>query len=220
MARSTPQSALRYPLTILLGTDAHVRLLRELALHGGLLSSPMLATRSGLARASVWSALGTLEAMGAIRSEGAGRARLYRVNDGHPLTKSLQALFEDEALRYSKIRSAVADAVAKVLPDAIAAWIYGSVARGEDGPASDLDIAVVLLSETHPDALDDIREALTGAGDRLGFRPSLVRIAPEDVARLSTSGDPWWRAIESDATTVLGARPDELAARVRQTVAA
>ncbi|MDP3896930.1 MAG: nucleotidyltransferase domain-containing protein, partial [Mesorhizobium sp.] len=208
MARSTPQSALRYPLTIILGADANVRLLRELALHGGLLSSPMLATRSGLARASVWSALGTLEAIGIVRSEGTGKARLYRINDRHPLAASLHALFEDEARRYSSIRAAVADAVAKVRPDAIAVWIYGSVARGEDGPTSDLDIAVILSSEALRDTLDDIRDALRAAGENLGFNPSVVGLAPEDAARLSNSGDPWWKAVDSDASTVLGARPD------------
>ncbi|UVK49234.1 helix-turn-helix domain-containing protein (plasmid) [Mesorhizobium sp. AR07] len=76
MARSTSQSALRYPLIIILGTDENVRLLRELSRHGGLLSSPLLADRSGLARASVWSALGTLEGIGIVSSEGTGRVCL------------------------------------------------------------------------------------------------------------------------------------------------
>ena len=49
MARSSPQSAQRYPLTTILGTDATVRLLRELARHGGQLSAPDLMRRSGLA---------------------------------------------------------------------------------------------------------------------------------------------------------------------------
>ncbi|WP_181176922.1 winged helix-turn-helix domain-containing protein [Mesorhizobium sp. B2-6-4] len=134
MARSTAQSALRYPLTIILGTDANVRLLRELSGHGGLLSSPLLADRSGLARASVWSALGTLEGIGIVSSEGTGRTRLYRFNDKHPLAATLEALFEQEALRHSNIRDVIADVVSAVRPNVLAAWIYGSVASGEDRP--------------------------------------------------------------------------------------
>ncbi|GLR45600.1 hypothetical protein GCM10007880_61180 [Mesorhizobium amorphae] len=212
MARSTAQSALRYPLTIILGTDANVRLLRELSRHGGLLSSPLLADRSGLARASVWSALGTLEGIGIVSSEGTGRARLYRFNDRHPLAAALEALFEQEGLRYSHIRDVIADVVSAVRPNVLAAWIYGSVARGEDRPDSDLDIAVVSSTEKLESALQEIREALRSHGEALGFNPSVVGLTPEDVARLSSTGDPWWKGVEADAFAVFGSRPDELAA--------
>jgi DNA-binding IclR family transcriptional regulator len=53
MARANHQSAQRYPLTSILGTDAGVRLARELARHGGELSAPDLVRRTGLAKASV-----------------------------------------------------------------------------------------------------------------------------------------------------------------------
>ncbi len=216
MARSSPQSALRYPLTIILGTDANVRLLRELSRHGGLLSSPLLADRSALARASVWSALGILERIGVVCSEGTGRARLYRFNDSHPLATSLEALFDQEALRYSHIRAAITDTVSAVRPNVLAAWIYGSVARGEDRPDSDLDIAVVSSSQTLEKAVEEIREALATHGGQLGFNPSVVGLAPEDVARLSNTRDPWWQSVEVDALTVFGPRPDELAATTLQ----
>lgn len=220
MARSSAQSALRYPLTIILGTDANVRVLRELSRHGGLLSSPLLADRSGLARASVWSALRTLEGIGIVSSEGMGRARLYRFNNSHPLATSLEALFEQEALRYSNIRAIVADAVFAVRPNVLAAWIYGSVARGEDRPDSDLDIAVVSSSEKLESALQAIRETLVTYGEELGFNPSVVGLTPEDVARLSSLGDPWWKGVEADALAVFGSRPDELATKTRQKASA
>ncbi|MER9046406.1 nucleotidyltransferase domain-containing protein [Mesorhizobium sp. M0142] len=216
MARSTAQSALRYPLTIMLGTEASVRLLRELSRHGGLLSSPLLATRSGLARASVWSALATLEGIGIVSSEGTGRARLYRLNGRHPLATSLEALFEQEALRYSNIRAVITEAVSAVRPKVLAAWIYGSVARGEDRPDSDLDIAVVTPSEKLDSALQEIREALVTQGQKLGFNPSVVGLTPEDVARLSSTRDPWWGGVEANALLVLGSRPDELATKTRR----
>jgi predicted nucleotidyltransferase len=220
MARSSAQSALRYPLTIILGTDANVRLLRELSRHGGLLSSPLLADRSGLARASVWSALGTLEGIGIVSSEGTGRVRLYRFNNSHPLATSLEALFEQEALRYSNIRSAIADAVSAVRPNVLAAWIYGSVARGEDRPNSDIDIAVVSSSEKLDGSLQEIREALVAPAEELGFNPSVVGLAPGDVARPSSAGDPWWKGVEADALTVFGLSPDELTTKIRQKASA
>lgn len=220
MARSTAQSALRYPVTIILGTDANVRLLRELSLHGGLLSSPLLADRSGLARASVWSALGTLEGIGIVSSEGTGRTRLYRFNDKHPLATALEALFEQEGLGYSNIIAVIADVVSAVRPNVLAAWIYGSVARGDDRPDSDLDIAVVSSSEKLESALQEIREGLRSHGEALGFNPSVVGLTPEDMARLSSTGDPWWKGVEADAFAVFGSRPDELATKPRQKASA
>lgn len=216
MARSSPQSALRYPLTIMLGTDANVRVLRELSQHGGLLSSPSLASQSGLSRASAWVALASLEGIGIVSSKGTGKARLYQFNYNHPLATSLAAVFEEEAVRYSNIRTAIAEAASSIHPKAVAVWIYGSVARGEDGPDSDLDLAVVSLAENLESALKEIREALVAKAEKFGFNPSVVGLAPEDVARLSKTADPWWKSVEVDAFVVSGLRPDELATEIRK----
>ncbi|WP_281004950.1 nucleotidyltransferase domain-containing protein [Mesorhizobium kowhaii] len=97
--------------------------------------------------------------------------------------------------------------------------MYGSVARGEDHPASDLDIAVVSSSEELESALQQIREALRIHGEELGFNPSVAGLTPEDVARLSSTGDPWWKGVKADALAVFGSRPDELAAKTRQKAA-
>lgn len=105
----------------------------------------------------------------------------------------------ERALRYSNIRAIVADAVFAVRPNVLAAWIYGSVARGEDRPDSDLDIAVVSSPEKLESALQEIRETLVTHGEELGFNPSVVGLTPEDVARLSSMGDPWWKGVEADA---------------------
>lgn len=164
----------------------------------------------------MWSALATLAGIGIISSEGTGRARLYRLNDRHPLATSLEALFEQEALRYFNIRAVVTEVVSAVRPNVVAAWIYGSVARGEDRPDSDLDIAVVTPSEKPESGLQEIREALVTHGEELGFNPSVVGLTLEDVARLSSARDPWWGGVEANALLILGPRPDELATKTCQ----
>ncbi|TPN35419.1 nucleotidyltransferase domain-containing protein [Mesorhizobium sp. B1-1-6] len=142
--------------------------------------------------------------MGIVSSEGTGRARLYRFNHKHPLGASLEALFEQEGLGYSNILTVIADVVSAVRPNVLAAWIYGSVARGEDRPDSDLDIAVVSSSEKLESALQEIREGLRPHGEALGFNLSVVGLTVEDVARLSSRGDPWWKGVEADAFAVVG----------------
>ena len=99
MAEHTRQSTLRYPLTEILGSVACVRTLRELMRHGGELSVSTLVLRTGLAKRSVQTALGTLEALGVVEGLGFSRGRLFRVRRTHPLTAAFEQLFEAEEQR-------------------------------------------------------------------------------------------------------------------------
>lgn len=216
MPRTSPQSAQRYPLTGILGTEANVRLLRELSRHGGQLSAPSLVARSGLGKTSVWASLAALEAAGILTSAGSGRVHLYQIRSGHPLTPALHALFEAEEQRFQAILDAVRAAAENCGRSLDAVWIYGSVARGEDGPDSDLD--VVFVGDTRPafdQALTTGRELLSADGEKLGFRPAVVGLVRADVLRLAEHQDPWWLELERDALGLSGPRPSELASRLR-----
>ena len=90
MARSAPQSFQRRPLTAALGTEANVRILRELALHGGQLSAPSLVTRTVLAKASVRTGLAVLLQAGVVAVAGSGHAKLYSLRRSYPLRAPLQ----------------------------------------------------------------------------------------------------------------------------------
>ena len=215
MARSSPRSAQRYPLTAILGTEANVRLLRELFRLGGQMSAPLLAARSGLARASVWTGLAALEAMGIVACAGTGRTHLYSIRADHPLSGCPGGLFEAEEARFAAIRDAVRSAAAANGPDVIAVWIYGSVARGEDRPGSDVDIAVVSTAAERARVVDTMRETLAAPAAKLGFVPSVIGLDPDDIRRLAREHDPWWRGVVADAIVLAGPRPDEFAARLR-----
>jgi hypothetical protein len=130
MAHSAAQSPQRYPLTSILGTEANVRVLRELTRHGGQMSAPSLVARTGLGRTSVWGALATLGKMNIIESAGTGRAVLYRIRTDHPLHAPLDALFEAEEARFATILDIVRSVASESGPGVLAVWIYGSVARG------------------------------------------------------------------------------------------
>ncbi|HWK44246.1 MAG TPA: nucleotidyltransferase domain-containing protein [Stellaceae bacterium] len=220
MARSAAQSTQRYPLTTILGAEANVRLLRELSRHGGQLSAPLLVARSGLGKTSVWAALATLEGIHIVASAGTGRARLYRIRTDHPLFAPLDALFDAEEARFTAIREAVRSAASGSGPGVLAVWVYGSVARGEDRPDSDLDVAVVAQPAELARIVDALRDALLVPGEKLGFVPSVIGLDPDDVERLSRERDPWWTGVAADAMVLLGSRPDEMARWARDGEAA
>ncbi|MEQ9330237.1 nucleotidyltransferase domain-containing protein [Thalassobaculum sp.] len=215
MAEISHESVLRHPLTTILGAKAHVRVLRELFAHGGELSAPALVRRTGLAQSSVREALMGLEPLGIVRALGQGRVRLYRVACDHPLSAPLEVLFQAEEERYQAILDAIRNAVREFGDDVLAAWLYGSVARGEDGPTSDVDIAVVIKADEVSRVADGIRERLMDAEDRLVFHLSVVPVDEDDVRRLDREGDPWWRDIQRDGIALIGPRPEELLRRLR-----
>jgi predicted nucleotidyltransferase len=204
--RSLPQSNLRSPLNFVLGNETHVRLLRELFRHRGLLSAPRLARDAGVSRNAARLGLISLTEAGIVEALGGGRAVLYHVDIGHPLATILAELFRQEGARADAILEAVKTAADEAV--IVGTWIYGSFARGEDRLGSDLDIAV--LTTAHDTrAVDRVRERLDETSGKLRFSPSVVAIDLDDVARLS-GGDPWWNNLLREAIVVKGGRPETL----------
>lgn len=209
MQASAPQSHLRLPLTKLLGGAANLRVLRSLALYGGPLSVTQLARETGLTPKAVRETLGGLQAQLAVNGLGQSRAKLYEINPTHPLASSIAHLFTVERDLWTKLQGDLR----RVLADAntvVAAWYYGSVARGTDGPGSDLDIAVVLRTDEVEVALEELREALHPIETGYAVSFSVVGISTEDVRRLA-KGDAWWLEVARDAQVLKGKAPEQLA---------
>lgn len=215
MASHRRQSVLRYPLTAVLGSVANVRTLRELMRHGGELSAPSLVKRTGLAKASVRQALQVLETMKIVEALGADRSRLFRVQRKHPLAAVLDQLFQEEERRFEAVLTAIRVATGRCA-GLTAAWLYGSVARGEDHETSDVDIAVVAEPESIPSIEPTLREFLAEAEERFAFRASVVAIDSHDVLRLAAENDRWWAGLADAFFRVVGDPPDVLLERLKR----
>lgn len=208
------QSALRFPLTRVLGSVANVKTLRELVRHGGELSAPSLCVRTGLSTRAVQLSLRALEEMNVIRSLGSGRTRLYRRRRSHPLSQILVELFREEENRFDSIVGKVREAAEACRPQLLAAWIYGSVAQKEDRPDSDVDVALVVSPEAAASIEIRVRKALLPAEEELVFHASVVALDTRDVIQLSSQSDPLWTSLRSDAMTILGDAPEVLLERL------
>ena len=214
--RAVEQGFLQQPLSAVFANPANVRVLRELFRNGGENSARMLAERSKLTKPSVLASLTFLETLGFVEALGAARLRLYRIDGKHPLAPALSALFVAENYRFSEIIDGLRRAAVEA--GATAAWLYGSVARGEDRPNSDIDIALVASADAGDmDAgrlKERVRESLRSQEDALRFSASVVGFTADHIARLAAEKDPWWTTMCRDAVPLVGPPPDLFVARL------
>jgi len=214
---STVQSYQRFPLTHLLATAGHVRVLRALLSHGGPLSVSQVAADSGLSKRGARDALENLLAQRAVTAMGPARGQLFSADLKQPLVAALRELFEAERAHWESLQAKLREGL--VAEKHIrSAWLYGSVAHGTDAPRSDLDLALALDEDTL-EVVHKVRDAVQDLGDRLGVYISLVVLTPADLAKMS-SADTWWSDVVRDAKVLKGSAPAKEAARAQAARAA
>lgn len=156
--------------------------------------------RSGLALGTVQQEVKKLEAMELLISRRDGNRVYYSANAAHPL--------------YADIRNLVlkTSGVVEVLREALAekgigvAFVFGSVARGEEGAASDVDLMIV-----GDVGLKTVSGWLRGISEKLGREVNPHVMDAKELRRRRESGDHFiLRVLESQKLFVVGDE-DELA---------
>lgn len=212
--RPTPSSALHHPLDQILGSPALVRVLRVLAGHGASLGVSDIARRTRLALPSTRAALRRLLESELVTGVGAGRSMVCALRSEHPLAGALTALFTAERQQADTVLEAVRVAAAELRPQPLAVWLYGSVARGEDTPMSDVDIALVSARPEPSAQAAALREAIAAALPTREHRVSVIAFAPADVRRLAADGAEIWSELLRDAAVLVGDDPAGVLAHV------
>ena len=109
--------------------------------------------------ANVQRELATLARLGLIERSTVGNAKLYQANLQHPVFPELRALVAKTVGSFQVLRTALEP----LSPLISYAFVYGSVARGEEDATSDIDLMVVGKV-----MLDDLLLRLTPAEEILG----------------------------------------------------
>ncbi len=209
-ALSRTQSHLRYPLTSILGSAGSVRVLRALVADRMPQSAPALAAAAGLTPQGVRLVLDALARQELVIVHGSGRTQLHALNPSHPFTSALVALFVEEQRRWEAMLESIRGVLARRGAGVSAAWLYGSVARGEDSPDSDIDIAI--LARSHAVA-DQVREDLMPLEDAEKMRISLTALTSRELLALPEN-DPWWINVVREGRVLKGAAPDQARRRL------
>lgn len=137
---------MRFPWNIpdVVPNRAAVRVLRVLTLNAAReLSGREVAREAAVGSTSALRELRRLEAQGLVASRRMGGAVLWRAWREHVLFEALQTLFTTEA----KADDAMVDRIVRGLresPGLREVWMFGSRARGNERPDSDVDVLLVV----------------------------------------------------------------------------
>lgn len=94
---------------------------------------------NGVSAGTLQRELDTLTQLGLIDRSTIGKQVFYRANRNHPVYPELKALVTKTVGAIAMLRSALAPLANRI----DVAFIYGSMARGEQGPESDIDLMVI-----------------------------------------------------------------------------
>jgi uncharacterized protein len=184
----------RYPmLADFLLTPKQQRILGALVLNPerGYSLSELFAL-SGGGRSSTQDFVARLVLGNVIRQPPAGRA-VYQANVDHPLYPELRQI----AVKSFGIKEPIERALAALRDKVKYAFIFGSMAAGTAGPASDIDVMVIGDAR-----IGRVQHELDAAGKELG-REVHVSVYPEDEWEQKRASDPVLESIDHGPKIIL-----------------
>ena len=152
--------------------------------------------------------LDRLERLGFLKSEASGNRRYMKVNQAFPLYPELKAMVIKTVGLGESLRAALTQ-----LPDIRFAFVYGSIAKGQETADSDLDLFIV--GKVSGPLL---HKALSGAKAAVRREINTSRFTLEEVHNRLKKGDSFIKDVlngqkifiigeEDEFTRVLGLRP-------------
>lgn len=118
--------------------------------------------------------LARLESAGLVTATRVGRQKHYQANAASPVFAELRGL----VLKTSGLADVLREALAPISDRVHAAFVYGSVAKGEDTAGSDIDLMVIAESVTYA----DLFAALEDASKRLSRKVTPTIYSRKEVA--------------------------------------
>lgn len=199
MPKPRSRSHLRFPLDSVLGNVGKVRVLRVIHEWPGPVSVRQIASETGMTPQGVRIVLESLVSDSLLDVLGDARTQLYTRRPDHPWTRPLADLFAAERQLWESVIGRMR-AVFDAAPAVKAAWIYGSVARGEDRVHSDIDVAV--LTEPAADSVKLLAELGQIEADHyVSISPAIFTETDLRTGRLDAR---WWQNVLRDGQQLKG----------------
>jgi len=159
---------------------------------------------AGSGTGAVQRELARLEASGLVTATRVGRQKHYQANARAPVFEELRAL----VLKTSGLAEVLRSALSPVSRRIRAAFVYGSIAKGQDTASSDIDLMVVGEGLTYADLFD----ALESASARLGRKVAPTIYAPQELAKRARQNNAFVTRVLGQPKIWLIGDEDDLAA--------
>ncbi len=171
------------------------------------MSGREVARRAGVSHPTAAAVLGVLLEQGIVTVKWMPRAAHYELNRRHVLNRRLRDLFAWEGSAFERLLADLSRRIATEVPAARAAFVFGSAARGEMGPDSDVDVAVACPAANEETAWEGMQRVAEWVRARYGVRVSpLVRTGtPRSLGQTGRPGAELWRRILEEGIPLLAA---------------
>ncbi|OUE22386.1 Nucleotidyltransferase domain protein [Clavibacter michiganensis] len=184
--------------------------LRVLASQVRAVSGREVARLSGQNQSSTRRALARWRTVGLVRGDEHPHATLFSLNRQHVLWEPIERILASPA----RVEQVIAEMVHERTRSRGTVALFGSVARGDSGPDSDIDLVLVAGDGMRADEIERLRDDLTETVEELtGNTVQVVEVTRAQLRRMARDEDPlvesWRRESRTlsgeDLTRVIGA---------------
>lgn len=160
-----------------------------------------IARLTDLAPATVQREVVSLSDAGILTRQSSGNQVLYGADTSCPIFEELRGI----AVKTVGVADVIRDALALFADRVEVAFIFGSMATGDAGPDSDID--VMLVGDV---SLRDLVLVLRGLEERLGREVNPVTLSPDEFHSRAQQGEPFISRIMGEPKIFLFGDEDEL----------
>ncbi len=191
---------------------AQGRILAVLAETTAELNLRTIARLSGVSVAQVSRSLPALVELGMVERREVPPSALFRLLEEHVASQAVLAL----ARARQTVLEKLGQAALELSTPPISLILFGSFARGEAGPDSDLDLVVVRpasVGEDDDEWTSGIERWRQSARRLTGNPVEVVDVGERDASRLLRSRKPLWAGVARDGIVLAGRSLEELRGR-------
>jgi predicted nucleotidyltransferase len=141
-------------------------------------------------------ALARLERVGLVSADSVGPARLYKLNRRHVLWDTVFSGLAGAA----RTEQRLGEIVQRALADHASVAVFGSFARGDAGPESDIDLVIVWTDDVDFDTQDGVIQTIeTEVRLLTGNDVQILTVDARDLRRMAQADDPLLESWRRDA---------------------
>ena len=184
-----------------MGSKLKIRLIRALYESGRPLTGMKLAQAAGYSHTQAYKALDDLETLGVVTKDYAGASYLYSIN---PRSYVVNEMLAPALAVEKKMLRALASRFYKRLgKDLVSITLYGSVARREDQPGSEIDLILVVRDDAYLEELESIAaEVSLDSALEFGGPVSAFVVPKTEYRRKRDEAGAMWARVNSEGRVI------------------